>query len=166
MGELGRTLPQKPEAGIIQRLTTAYADEWFAHYNFQFSAIALRGSRAPSLAAYLSRKSRAAFERANRLASRLLELGENPPSKMTELEKHASDKPFKLPASLNDADGILRAVLDAERTSLRSYQTLHDLCSHDPLTRALALAYLGESVKGEEELEKLLGDSAPEMRGT
>ena len=105
--------------------------------------------------------------RANRLAQRILQLGGQPIAKLTDLVQHATDKPFKLPESMADVQGVLRAVLDAERTSLRTY---HDLYSRtrdgDPVTASLAQEYLVATVHGEEELERLIGDHAPGMRGT
>ncbi len=85
---------------------------------------------------------------------------------MGDLKKFATDKPFKLPKTLEDMDAILRAVLDAERTSIRGYHGLHESCRRDPITRELALNYLMAAVAGEQELELLLGDTAPRMRGT
>jgi ferritin-like protein len=53
-----------------------------------------------------------------------LQLGGQPIPKLTDLIDHATDKPFKLPTSMVDVHGVLKAVLDAERTSLRTYQRL------------------------------------------
>jgi bacterioferritin len=167
VGELGRQAVRLNRAALLRELTRAYADEWFAHYNFQFAANVLWGHHSPSLVALLSRKSTEALGRTSRLAQRILQLGGQPVSKLPDLIDHATDKPFKLPKSLADAPGILRAVLDAERTSLRTY---HRLYSHtqakDPVTALLAQEYLAAVVAGEEELERLIGDHAPSMRGT
>jgi ferritin-like protein len=70
-------------------------------------------------------RSAEALTRANWLAERIGQLGGQVPPKLGALLDHATDKPFKLPASLADVDGVLRAVLDAERTSLRTYHALH-----------------------------------------
>ena len=125
MGELGRQLARVNRAGLLKALTQAYADEWFAHYNYQFTANALWGHHSPSTTALLSRKSVEAFVRTNRLAQRLLQLGGQPVAKLTDLVEHATDKPFKLPKSMADVHGVLTAVLDAERTSVRTYQRLY-----------------------------------------
>jgi bacterioferritin len=148
-------------------LTRAYADEWFGHYNYQFTANVLWGHHSPSTTELLQRKSAEALVRANRLAQRILELGGQPIAKLTDLVQYATDKPFKLPKSVADADGVLKAVLDAERTSLRTYQALYDRTHpKDPVTSLLAQEFLAAAVHGEEELERLIGDSAPTMSGT
>src|SRR5947208_2299017 len=111
MGELGRRFARVNHARLVRELTQAYADEWFAHYNYQFTANVLWGHHSPSLIELLTRKSNEAFARTNRLAQRLLQVGGEPVSKLSELAKHATDKPFKLPKSLSDVTGILKAVL-------------------------------------------------------
>jgi len=167
MGQLGRQIARVHRPTLLKELTRTYADEWFAHYNYQFTANALRGHHSPSTIALLKRKSEDAFARTNRLAQRLLELGGQPVKKLTELIDHATDKPFKLPASMADVDGVLKAVLDAERTSLRTYQKLYDEThGKDPVTARLAEEFLAAVVQGEEELERLIGDAAPSMKGT
>ena len=167
MGELGRKFAGAGRAGIVKDLIRAYADEWFAHYNFQFTANALWGHHSPSTTELLSRKSAEAFARTNRLAQRILQLGGQPIPKLTDLIDHATDKPFKLPKSMADVHGVLKAVLDAERTSLRTYQRLYERTRvADPVTALLAQEYLAAVVQGEDELERLIGDHAPGMKGT
>jgi bacterioferritin len=167
VGELGRQLAGTSRARLIKDLTRAYADEWFAHYNFQFTANALWGHYSPSTTALLTRKSGEALARANRLAQRILQLGGQPIPKLTDLIDHATDKPFKLPKSVTDMHAVLKAVLDAERTSLRTYHRLYQRTREsDPVTALIAQEYLAATVEGEEELERLIGDHAPGMKGT
>lgn len=167
MGELGKQMAGASRLRLIKDLTRAYADEWFAHYNFQFTANVLWGHYSPSTTALLARKSAEALARTNRLAQRILQLGGQPVRKLTDLVDHATDKPFKLPASTADIHGVLKAVLDAERTSLRTYKRLYERTrASDPVTALLAQEYLAATVQGEDELERLIGDHAPGMKGT
>jgi bacterioferritin len=165
MGKLARELAGvTPE--LCDELIRAYADEWFAHYNYFFVAHMAHGPSAPPVAALLRRKSDDALVRADRLALRLIELGEGPVPTLTNLNEFASDKPFKLPADLRDIEGLLKAVLDADRTSLRTFQRLHELSrNRDALTEALSLDLLRQAVAGEQELERLISEEAPEMTG-
>jgi bacterioferritin len=166
MGELGRQLPQLDCQALIKELIRAYADEWFAHYNYQFVANTLRGHHSLSTIDLLCQKSAEAFERTNRLAARILELGGQPVSKLTDLIHQASPKPFKLPESMSQVEPVLKAVLDAERTSLRTYQALYERThDKDAVTEQLSREFLAAVVAGEEKLERLIGDSAPEMQG-
>lgn len=166
MGHLARQLlPLEPKV-LLQPLIQAYADEWFAHYNYWFVANTVNGPASPAVITLLRRKAQLALVHANRLAGRINELGGQPIAKLTDLIQHATDKPFKLPDDSRDLDGALKAVLDAERTSLRTYQRLYALTQQDdPITHALALDLLREAVQGEEQLERLLGKPAPELEG-
>ena len=166
MGELGRQLCAVDRAALLDDLVRAYADEWFAHYNYHVVAHGLRGCRSPSVPRFLHRRTAEALERANRLAARITELGGRLPERLGELVERASDKPFKAPASLGDVDGVLRAVLDAERTSLRTYHALHaKTASGDGVTALLAAELLASAVRNEQTIERLLGDPAPAMDG-
>jgi ferritin-like protein len=166
VGELGRAIARADADAIRRALVRAYSDEWFAHYNFRFVAGTLRGHRAPDLVVLLRRRSDVALARADRLAERLAELGGAPPSGLVELTERATDKPFKMPASPADVSGVLGAVLDAERTSVRTYDEIERLAADgDPLTHALVVSVLADAVRAEEELERLIDDAAPTMDG-
>ena len=92
--------------------------------------------------------------------------GGAPIPKLGQVMDHATDKPFKLPQRLDDVEGLLKAVLDAERTTARTQQQLYEKTHDtDPLTASLALSLLAEALRGEQEMEKLLGESHPEMDG-
>jgi ferritin-like protein len=126
----------------------------------------MRGHRAPDVVEFLRRRSDVAIARADRLAARLAEIGGEPPPALGEMAEHASDKPFKLPSSLGDVDGVLRAVLDAERTSLRTYDQLAELTANgDRVTHRLAIDVLADAVRAEQEIERLIDDAAPGMDG-
>ena len=166
MGQLGRKLAAGSARALARDLTRALADEWFAHYNYWLVSQAVRGHWSPDLIRLLRRKSERALARADRLAQRVRELGKEPPAKLGALLDHATDKPFKLPLSLSDAKGLLTAVLDAERTSIRTFEAIRLRASRaDALTRRLAEDFLAEAVSEEQELERLIGDAAPGKDG-
>lgn len=166
MGKLGRSLVSTGTAAVAAALTHALADEWYAHYNYWLASQAVRGYWSPGLVDLLRSKSRRALARADRLSGRLRELGAEPPAKLNDLLQKASDKPFKLPADLGDPRAVLKAVLDAERASVRVYaELLAKADGRDALTRRLAEDFLGEAVSGEQELERLLGEEAPSLDG-
>lgn len=163
MGELGRRFAGKGAGELKARLSTALADEWAGHYNYWLASRLIRGHRSPDLETLLQARSEACFVRAGRLAARLEELGGVPPLKLGALLQTASPKPFKLPKDLSDADALLRAVLDAERTSAGTFEELAR--AEDIATRRLAEDLLAESLAVEQQLERLLGRAAPEMDG-
>jgi bacterioferritin len=166
MGKLAQQLTQLDKAALVQDLTQAYADEWFAHYNYFFAANTVSGPDSPAVVKLLRYKARRALVHANRLAARISQLGGQLVAKLDDLACHATDKPFKLPENVRDLDGVLKAVLDAERTSIRTYRRLYEkTLEKDSVTQLLATELLAEAVEGEEQIEKLLGEPAPEMDG-
>jgi bacterioferritin len=166
MGELGKRIVDLDRPALIEELLRAYADEWFAHYNYFLVAHSASGIGSPSVRRLLRRKSDRALVHAHNLAARLDELGAQPTERLGDLQKVATDKPFKLPSNVRDLDGLLKAVLDAERTSIRTYQALGETVKgRDLITERLAARLLREAVAGEAELERLLDSPAPEMTG-
>ena len=166
MGKFARDFAQ-PTEQLLSELRRAYADEWFAHFNYYTVSKQVSGSSAASLSELLRHRSERAFDRAERLGDRLMQLGGELPSKLGELTENATDKPFKLPDDLSDLAGMLRAVLDAERTTLRLQHHIYALCrDQDPVTASLAVQLIAEAERGEQQLQTLLGDEAPEMTGT
>jgi bacterioferritin len=166
MGKLAQQLIQLDRGALIRDLTQAYADEWFAHYNYFFASNTVSGPDSPAVIKLLHHKADRALVHASRLAARISQLGGKIIPKLDDLSQHATDKPFKLPENVRDLDGVLKAVLDAERTSIRTYRRLCEkMLEKDPVTQLLAIELLAEAVEGEEEIEKLLGQPAPEMDG-
>jgi len=166
MGRLGQQLVRENHKALIEGLARAYADEWYAHYNYFFISKTISGPASPAVRQVLKKKSERALAHADSLAERIIALGGTPVPKLTDLPHYATDKPFKLPDDVRDIDGALKAVLDAERTSIRTYRALYEkMKDKDPVTHALAVELFREAVEGEEEIERLLGRPAPEMDG-
>jgi bacterioferritin len=166
MGQFAKQLVSVDRGSLIADLVRAYADEWCAHYNYSFACYVVSGPSSPGLLEVLRRKSQGALEHARQLAERIIELGGQPIAKIGDVVDRATDKPFKLPENVRDLDGVLKAVLDAERTSIRSYHSLEEKTrGSDLVTHALVLELLREAVAGEREFERLLGEPAPEMDG-
>jgi len=166
MGKLGQESVGEAAPRLIELLKRAYADEWFAHYNYFLASTRISGSYSDSVARLLVRKSRRNFEHAARLGTRIQQLGGEVVERLLALADHATDKPFKLPNEAWSIEPVLRAVLDAERTSIRTYSELHAAAREvDPVTDRLVVALLNEAVAGEEQIERLLADDEPDMSG-
>ncbi len=166
MGHVAKEGRSDERAALIEGLQRAYADEWFAHFNYHHVAHVIAGPASAALAPLLAAKADRALARAHRLAERILQLDGELPSRLTELTGHATDKPFKLPADARDTDACLRAVLDAERTSVRAgRELLGRTPADDAVTRALLIDLLAESEEGETAMERLLGRPEPALDG-
>ena len=166
MGKLAQDILGLDKADLLRELNRAYADEWCAHYNYLFVANTLSGPATAEVIPFIRDKSYRALEQANRFAVRISELGAQPVMKMKDLLEAATDKPFKLPGKMNDRAGVLRAVLDAERTAIRTYKTLYDkVTTKDPVTLAIILDCLTKAIQDEDKIERFLDDAAPQMTG-
>jgi bacterioferritin len=166
MGKAAQQILSIDKQALIKDLNRAYADEWCAHYNYLYVANTISGQSSPDLIRFLADKSARALEQANRFASRICQLGERPVAKLKDLLEAATDKPFKLPDRSDNVPGTLKAVLDAERTAIRTYKELYDkTVSKDPVTQNLVVDCLTRALTDEDKIERFLGDQAPEMTG-
>jgi hypothetical protein len=67
---------------------------------------------------------------------------------------------------MTDLLHVLRAVVDAENISARTYQCLYaGSRAEDPATALRALAYLTVVVRGEDEVVRLIGNRALAIKG-
>jgi ferritin-like protein len=166
VGKLGQEIVQLDKAALLRELNRAYSDEWCGHYNYLYVANTLCGPGSFEVVQFMRRKSDRALYQATRFALRINELGGHPVAKLKDVLATATDKPFKLPASVKDVEGMVKAVLDAERTAIQSYKGLYErTLNKDLVTLQLVVECLTHSVQDEDRLERFLADSAPEMTG-
>lgn len=160
MGKKGREIVRELDIKVvIKALRAAYADEWLAHYNYLHASQIAVGLNAPQVAGMLSSRAGDELTHATRLGERILELGGALPGNWADIPKLANAKRFELPKNPADLKGILRAVLDAERSAIDTYKKLSDATRHkDTVTHELAEELLADEVKDEEHTENLLGE--------
>jgi hypothetical protein len=101
----------RSRSDVVRVLTSSSASFALSYW------LALNGRRG--LAAQIAACARA--RTSNSTTDHRAIIGEQPIAKLGDVVDRATDKPFKLPANVRDLDGVLKAVLDAERTSMRSY---------------------------------------------
>lgn len=158
MGKRGREIIEVDPKIVIKALLAAYADEWLAHYNYLHIAQIVIGLNAPQVSGMLSARAGEELTHATRLGERILELGGKLPADWAEIPRLANIKRFPLPKDPSDLEGILRAVLQAERSAINTYQALAKITLHkDAVTHELAEELLADEVKDEEHTENLLG---------
>ena len=159
MGRKGREIVELDVKEILKALRAAYADEWLAHYNYLHAAQITTGLNAPQVAGMLKTRAADELTHALTLGERILELGGTLPTGWSEIPKLANSSAFPLPKNPSDLKGILKAVLNAEREAIETYQALLKATLHkDTVTHELAEELLADEVKDEEETENLLGE--------
>lgn len=158
MGKRGREILDIDAKIVVKALLAAYADEWLAHYHYLHIAQVAEGLNAPPVASMLTARAAEELTHATRLGERILELGGALPADWAEIPRLANIKRFSLPKSPLDLKGMLKAVLQAERSAINTYQELSRLTRHkDTVTYELAEDLLIDEVKDEEHTENLLG---------
>lgn len=159
MGKKGREIVNGDVKKVLEDLKRAYCDEWQAHYHYWVAAILARGLNAPEIAEALKVRSTAELGHAEMIAQRMLQLGGEPPRTMEAVPGSGNYTKFHLPSKASDLKGILKAVLQAERSAIETYQTLaQNTREGDIVTHELAEDLLTDEVKDEEETENLLGE--------
>lgn len=159
MGKKGREIVDLDVSGLIEDLTRAYADEWLAHYNYMLAAKLAAGINSPVVHDMLKKRSLDELEHANRIAERIIELGGEPLRTLEQIPAKANCPAFAMPKDPRNLEGILRAVLEAERCAIETYKALYEKTRlKDPVTHELAEDLLADEVADEEETENLLGE--------
>jgi bacterioferritin len=143
MGQLGRQIVKEVDVKrVIKALRAAYADEWLAHYQYLHVAQVATGLNAPQIASMLTTR-----------------LGGELPADWSEIPKLTNTPAFVMPKRASDLTGMLKAVLQAERSAIRTYEALAEMTRHkDTVTQELAETLLADEVKDEEHTENLLGE--------
>ena len=159
MGKKGREILKLDIEELIETLNRVYADEWLSVYNYLLAAHLAAGINAPAVASVLKKNSEQELTHANKIAERIIQLGGEPVRSISKLETTANCPDFKMPQDPTDLEGILRAVLEAERCAIQVYQDLVDNTRvRDPVTHEMAEELLADEVADEEEIENLLGE--------
>lgn len=158
MGKKGREIVKLNVQEIIDDLNRAYADEWLAGYYYRLAAILAAGINAPTVADMLKNSSTSELSHADRIAERIIQLGGEPIRNFGQLESKANCPEFRMPEDPRDMEGILRAVLETERSAIGVYESLLNKAQDkDVVTYELIEELLVEEVADEEEVENLLG---------
>ena len=94
---------------------------------------------------------------ANRIATRLSELGAEPPRSFAEIEKIAGYGKVSFPKNTSDIKGFLKIFIGMEREAIALYDELANKThGKDMVTHELAEDILTEEVAEEEEYENML----------
>ncbi len=158
MGKKGREIVKLNVQEIIDDLNRAYADEWQAGYYYRLAAILAAGINAPTVADLLKKSSADELGHADKIAERIIQLGGEPIRNFGQLESKANCPGFRMPEDPRDLEGILRAVLEAERCAIGVYESLlAKVQDKDVVTYELIEELLVDEVADEEEVENLLG---------
>jgi len=162
MGQQGRAVVELDVAELLGELKKAYLDELLAFYSYWITSIVAEGWHGEELTEHFRKEALEELGHAEKLATRIIELGGDPVTHPTEWEKGAN-APFTPPRRRwADADGMVADQVKAEAGAIQVYNRLARMTfGKDPVTYGLASELLTDEVRHEEFLENLLGEKKP-----
>jgi len=157
MGQKGREIAKLDHKWLIKELNKAYAFEWIVHYYASLASNIVAGLRTPVYAELFKKAAEGEFGHANRIATRIAELGGEPPQTMEEIEKLAGFGKVNFPKDRSDVKGFVKVFLKMEQHAIELYNDLANKThGRDLVTHELAEDLLAEEVAEEEEYENML----------
>jgi bacterioferritin len=157
MGSRGREIVGMDVGELLGLLRKAYADEWFAYYQYWVGAKVAKGPMKDAIIAELVQHAADELRHAEMLTTRIIQLGGSPVSKPEDWYKlsncgyDAPDDPF--------VQTLLDQNIKAEQCAISVYRSLMELTeTKDPVTYNIVLQILGDEVEHEEDLQALLED--------
>jgi bacterioferritin len=142
---------------LLNLLNKAYADEWFAYYQYWLGAKVVRGPMKDAVAAELLQHATEELMHADMLANRIIQLGGKPvtePKKWYDWSGCGYDPPDDEYVKV-----ILNQNIKGERCAIGYYNELLKLTrDKDMITHNMVLTILEQEVEHEEDLQSLLED--------
>lgn len=154
MGTKGIEIVGMDVQQLIALLNKAFADEWFAYYQYWLGAKVVKGPMKEAVIAELLQHAADELRHADMVAARIIQLGGTPvtePKKWYEVTScgyDAPDNPF--------VQTILEQNIKGERCAIGFYKKLLDATQgKDPVTYNMVLQILQDEVAHEEDLQAL-----------
>jgi bacterioferritin len=157
MGTKGIEIVGMDVKQLLDLLNKAFADEWFAYYQYWLGAKVVKGPMKEAVIAELMQHATDELRHAGLVAARIIQLGGTPvtePKKWYELTSCGYDAP-------NDpfVAKILEQNIKGERCAIGFYKRLLDATAgKDPVTYNMVLQILQDEVAHEEDLQSLSED--------
>jgi bacterioferritin len=154
MGQKGKQIVEIDVNEVIKDLNSAYADEWFAHYQYFLYAQVMQGIDAEQLKEKLEIQSTDEMNHAKILLNRILELGGKPTSDLNSASTCGFSPP---PDDPHDLNSIIELVLKGERCAIEKYNNLaKKYHMKDLVTHEIFEDFLKDEVSDEEDWENFL----------
>jgi bacterioferritin len=157
MGTKGIEIVGMDVKQLLDLLNKAFADEWFAYYQYWLGAKVVRGPMKEAVIAELLQHATDELRHADLVCARIIQLGGTPvtePKKWYEVTScgyDAPNNPF--------VEAILEQNIKGERCAIGFYKRLLDTTQgKDPVTYNMVLQILQDEVAHEEDLQTLLED--------
>jgi bacterioferritin len=157
MGNQGKSIVDLDTNALIEKLNSAYASEWLAHYQYWLGAKLAEGLMKDAVVAELSQHAADEFDHAGQIADRIIQL-DGTPLLTPEEWNPASPAKFAAPSD-PDVKKLLEQNVEGERKAITFYKELLAFTKDkDPVTYDLILNLLAKEVEHEEDLQRLQED--------
>lgn len=159
MGKKGKEGVEGDVDQLILELQKAHADEWIAFYYYTLASEIAEGGTSPVIIGTLKELAKDELEHTGELAERIIELGSEPTRDFAQLTKVANYPEVKLPKDPKDLDGIVKAVIEAERGAIDVYNNLLEKLRkkwRDSVTFHIIEHIMREEVSHKERMENIL----------
>ena len=139
---------------ILEKLHTAFADEWVAAYQYWVSAHFVEGPELSSVQGELEEHYNDEIKHAGMIAERILQLGDRIRMFPKDWEKIGECKFDAI--SNNFVANVLTENIKGERCAIDYYQEFFDLIQDkDPVTADIVLQILKDEIEHESDLKRL-----------
>lgn len=157
MGKKAREIVRADVNEVIKDLSTAYSDEWLAHYQYWLTAKWIRGMDADTLRPVLEEQSMDELGHAQKLATRIMQLGGKPIMHPSELLVKCGCGYKEPPKDPSDLKTVIQDVLAAEACAIDFYSKMAEKYrSTDVVTHEIFEDLLKDEVGDEEQWERFL----------
>lgn len=158
MGTRGRAIVEVNVDELINELRQAYLHELLVFYSLWTTAIVAEGFHGEELTEHFKQDALEELGHAEKLATRIIELGGNPVASPKDWEKVAGTAWVAPRDEWSDAEGMVADQIKAEAQAIDHYNHLAKMTfGKDPVTYELVTDLLQDEVAHEEFLENLLG---------
>jgi bacterioferritin len=157
MGTRGKEIVGMDVAELLKLLNRAFADEWFAYYQYWLGAKVVRGPMKDAVAAELLQHATEELLHADMVANRIIQLGGKPvaePKKWYDWSGCGYEPPGDEYVKV-----ILNQNINGERCAISYYNDLMvKTRDKDIVTFTMVTTILQQEVEHEEDLQSLLED--------
>jgi len=142
---------------FLRKLTTAFADEWMAAYQYWMGAKLVRGPLRAGVAAELMQHYQEEMVHATMIADRVIQLGGN--LRMFPQDWHKVGKCRYDAVSNTQAVAVLQENLKGEQCAIDFYHGILKLVDgKDPVSYNIILKILADEIEHEQDIMQLLED--------
>ncbi|UCD15366.1 MAG: ferritin-like domain-containing protein [Candidatus Omnitrophota bacterium] len=157
MGTKGKEIVNLKTEEVVRLLNKAYADEWFAYYQYWVGAKVVKGPMRPAVVQELEEHAADELKHATKIVDRIIQLGGRPLLKPADWASQANC-PYIAPSNEHVVK-VLEQNIKGEQCAIEVYnKLLQYLEGKDTLTYHMVLEILEDEVEHEEDLETILED--------